>query len=437
MAAIDPVDEIINYDRSIRLCGFPDESLLINLPVGEMKTRKLDTKYTVLKSIYYHETRRYPYCFKQNPFPQFKKFDMSNILIAGGAVISSYRDITINDYDIFIYGTSNPRAVLDRVTEHLVNLSPQNTVVYRTKFTVTIVEYRDEHRKHFANKYQIILRCYNSKSHILHGFDLPCCAVGWDGNFYTTKAGLFSLTHNVNILDLTRRSVTYENRLIKYYYRGFALVLPNFKIDLRRKYYELPYLKIEIKVTSDFVSSHLTNKQRINQGDYVMQDIFTPSVITAINIKALKDATYDKFIYYNDEIFIDMKYITNRLLNIANYIIEKRVINLNVLQFYYPDESPSVFLGTENEIKEAYHRQRRRWPAKIKQINKTIPKSELKFNTTNPTTQAIGSFNPAIITEKEWYGQFYREINVDIDSSDDDGEGELRKRLVKINIGEQ
>ena len=94
-------------------------------------------------------------------------------------------------------------------------------------------------------------RLYKTASEILHGFDLGSSAVGYDGdNIYFTTLGKFCHEFSCNIIDTTRRSTTYEQRLAKYFNRGFNIVLPKFDITKLRTIYfkydkseicELPY----------------------------------------------------------------------------------------------------------------------------------------------------------------------------------------------------
>jgi hypothetical protein len=85
---------------------------------------------------------------------------------------------------------------------------------------------------------QIILRYYSSISEVLHGFDLGSSAVGYDGHtVYFTSLGKFSYEMMCNIIDTTRRSLTYERRLEKYFNRGFDIILPNLSMkDIKTHY---------------------------------------------------------------------------------------------------------------------------------------------------------------------------------------------------------
>jgi hypothetical protein len=79
---------------------------------------------------------------------------------------------------------------------------------------------------------QIIFRGYQTISEILHGFDVGPSAVGFDGaNVYFTSLGKFSYERGCTIVDPSRRSTTYELRLVKYFRRGFDLICPHLNMQ--------------------------------------------------------------------------------------------------------------------------------------------------------------------------------------------------------------
>lgn len=95
------------------------------------------------------------------------------------------------------------------------------TTVVRTKNAVTIVsEYPVRH-------VQIVLRLYKSVSEILTGFDVDCACLAYDGEqVWAAPRALAAFTTQINSIDLTRRSPSYENRLSKYAHRGFEVYWP-------------------------------------------------------------------------------------------------------------------------------------------------------------------------------------------------------------------
>ena len=72
----------------------------------------------------------------------------------------------------------------------------------------------------------MISRLYKSPSEILLGFDLDCSCIGFNGSeVFAAPRAIRALNTRSNIVDLTRRSLSYEARLFKYAKRNFATVL--------------------------------------------------------------------------------------------------------------------------------------------------------------------------------------------------------------------
>lgn len=75
---------------------------------------------------------------------------------------------------------------------------------------------------------QIVLRIYKDISEILTGFDVDCSAAAYDGKqVYCSPRALESYITQINRIDLSRRSPSYESRLSKYSHRGFEVYWPN------------------------------------------------------------------------------------------------------------------------------------------------------------------------------------------------------------------
>lgn len=71
---------------------------------------------------------------------------------------------------------------------------------------------------------------YKSPAEVLMGFDIDSCSVGYDGkNVYALERACRAITRGFNLVDMSRRSLTYEQRLFKYSKRGFAVAIPGFK----------------------------------------------------------------------------------------------------------------------------------------------------------------------------------------------------------------
>jgi len=204
------------------------------------------------------------------------------------------------------------------------------------------------------------LRLYSSPQEVLIGFDLGSSAVGYDGKkVFFTSLGKLSYEYMVNVLYPSRRSTTYEERLVKYYKRGFSIVLPKFDISkLRTNYFkynlveveELPYFTFSYnKVVGNkiyFVSlireKHLCQERKSDYQDeqYDEYNIFY------LNLKNLAKGG-DSYYYsssMNLDILTNPPYITNsRIINYYDSLIEKIyhgcMLNVKAFALYFPEES--------------------------------------------------------------------------------------------------
>jgi len=128
------------------------------------------------------------------------------------------------DIDLFFYGLDEAQA--KRRVEEIVELVEQNqgrAVLMRSSQAVTIFG-QNPHRD-----VQIVFRLYRRPCEVIHGFDVDCVAVAYDGSeVYLSRRALAAIRARTNVINMTRRSTTYGARLIKYAYRGFAIAAPGF-----------------------------------------------------------------------------------------------------------------------------------------------------------------------------------------------------------------
>ena len=155
--------------------------------------------------------------------------DWNNVFCAGGAILANlvadnaaYKG---SDIDLFLYGLDSDEAANAKLRE-IHALVVRNTGgrgdVIRTARAVTILN---------AGPYrhvQVVLRVYKSPAEVLLGFDIDSCTVGFDGkDVYCMERFKRALTKRYNLVNISRRSLTYEQRLYKYSRRGFAVAVPN------------------------------------------------------------------------------------------------------------------------------------------------------------------------------------------------------------------
>lgn len=190
-------------------------------------------------------------------FPEVAKIlPMPNVAVAGGAAAWPLGDPfkKASDIDFFLYGLPSDEcsnecreechhyckceesrrlrwgcvsALVTRIREQFVQC-----VELLSPGLVTIKASRrpgpGAHHSPAVIKLQIILRAYPTVSSILHGFDVPSCSVAYDGWIANmTRLAAFAHTFRANIVVPEYRSTTYESRLLKYFDRGYALVMPH------------------------------------------------------------------------------------------------------------------------------------------------------------------------------------------------------------------
>eukprot|EP01125_Pyxidicula_operculata_P005044 TRINITY_DN1852_c3_g2_i1.p1 TRINITY_DN1852_c3_g2~~TRINITY_DN1852_c3_g2_i1.p1 ORF type:complete len:1923 (-),score=635.24 TRINITY_DN1852_c3_g2_i1:335-6103(-) len=174
--------------------------------------------------------------FKKN-FEDFtcnvlKGLDWSNIIVAGGSVLGSLMNISPerraksfkdSDIDIFVYGLTPEEATnkMEQIFFQVQANTNASCEIVRTTNAVTIVgQYPIRH-------IQIVLRIYKSPAEVLMGFDVDCCCVGFDGEtVWVLPRAHRALTKRYNLVDMSRRSLSYETRLYKYAKRGFSVAVP-------------------------------------------------------------------------------------------------------------------------------------------------------------------------------------------------------------------
>lgn len=169
--------------------------------------------------------------------------DWSNVVVAGSAVVTSLLPVPeeyngskralreyyhqqlapASDVDLFLYNLTEEQAVekIKQIEQRIKDSILTETTTVRTKNAITIAsQYPTRH-------VQIVLRVYRSISEILTGFDVDCSCAAYDGKqVYASPRALAAYMTQINTIDLTRRSPSYENRLSKYARRGFEVYWP-------------------------------------------------------------------------------------------------------------------------------------------------------------------------------------------------------------------
>ncbi|KAI1076745.1 ankyrin repeat protein [Whalleya microplaca] len=169
--------------------------------------------------------------------------DWSNVVAAGSSVVNCLLPVPTeyqkskralrqyyhekfcpaSDVDLFLYGLTEDQAIekIKVIETGIRDAILSEVTVVRTKNAITICsQYPTRH-------VQIVLRVYKSVSEILAGFDIDCSGAAYDGKqVYCTPRALASYITQINPVDLSRRSPSYENRLSKYSHRNFEVYWP-------------------------------------------------------------------------------------------------------------------------------------------------------------------------------------------------------------------
>ncbi|CAG7847199.1 SubName: Full=Uncharacterized protein {ECO:0000313/EMBL:CCA66774.1} [Serendipita indica DSM 11827] len=169
--------------------------------------------------------------------------DWSNVVASGGSVLASLLPLpayargskrgirkyfhgeaySSSDIDLFLYGLTPEQAEKKaiQIYEAVRDSVPWDTVCVRTKHSIAI------HSQYPYRPVQIVLRLYASPAEILAGFDIDCACFLYDGSrVFGNPRGLSAVMCQANLVDMTRRSPSYEVRLAKYAQRGFEVHVP-------------------------------------------------------------------------------------------------------------------------------------------------------------------------------------------------------------------
>ncbi len=233
--------------------------------------------------------------FSKKTYDLLTYINWDNVVVAGGSIVNivTNSNAKLNDIDLFVYGLDKKTA--KNKIDHVINAIKQKaadlkyeTRVYMNNHVINI--YVFDTKK--LLQIQIILRLYESLAQILVGFDVDCCCVCWDGkNIMATQRGIMALKHRVNLANISRRSPSYENRLIKYSSRGFDVVTNfNFK-DI--------YNKMFFMNSNNYGFTRLLEQELINNGQ-LKNIIFS----NTLKLRKVSNYTnnYSNYVKYNLEI---------------------------------------------------------------------------------------------------------------------------------------
>lgn len=294
--------------------------------------------------------------------------DWSGIVVAGGAVSNTINNNCtekhVSDVDLFLYmaepdvdkAKQKVEDIISAVTAYCEDIYKTDLHILKNKHVISLIPNKLDKRKH---KVQIILRLYKCIYEVLAGFDIDSSAVAYNGrDILMTDRSINAFRTGYNVVDMNRRSPSYESRLYKYSKRGFGVYIP-FKFEhLSNKMYFYNRHSLGL----DKLLYLLRCKDKINQ----FMNIMTQRINRKLNYSRTSD-------YEDKELVFDEGDIRNTVVSYNKQVSED---------------------------------------SKYKLYNKYSKISKyLSFITHNPGQQLTGSFNP--ITEGDWINVDYLSRGVD------------------------
>lgn len=366
-----------------------------------------------------------------------------NILIAGGATMNCLLGSNwAGDVDIFLYGLTREKAnekvkeilkaIYDSYADYLLATKDditENEVKTHMLSAIETIRNNNCVTVRFDNgqEIQIILRLYASIEEILDNFDIGSCSVGYDGDeIYLSKRGVLSYETFANVIEPEKRSTTYEYRLLKYWNRGFKIILPgldvkklsttNFKYRIP-EVAALPYLPFSysaLKGNKIVVSEFLREFKCTS--DYTEEEL-SPHKILYLNLRNLvvkKESRRGFYSYstgpnYNvlyDTPYLDASWIEKFYDGLEIRIASKRVVLKSLMLYLYEDIAKLVIQRTIEQdcpvVDDLLQDQKQR----VFAAQSALKKTRLAWKTKNPGSQINGSYNPILSDPMDWYGDY-------------------------------
>lgn len=320
-----------------------------------------------------------------------------HVLLAGGSVLRSmFSHVYECDADFFFY-----------------DLRDQEEAFALLKRILQIFEYRRIHvtdhcvTVHCVDGfcYQFILRLYERPDQVLGGFDIPACGVGFAPSvgLIATPLAAFNIANRTIFVDTSRRSLSFEHRLIKYFSRGFRVVFSVIADVLQEDddtfggfcvtNGRLTSARLLETVRSDYDAT--------NEPDFLFRYInilraVDPNRVGEIirNGDALLLDDFDK-----DTVFPDIVGCNEERDSRLDEFYKRRVRKgttaaLRIYQRWFGPDAEACLVAKITKDRQMLEAIRQRTVARIRENFAAARNKKLQFITIDPGRQFTGSFNP-------------------------------------------
>ena len=374
---------------------------------------------------------------------------LSNVMFAGGAILGCLTQggpDQCSDLDMFLYGLLSEEAAIQKMEQIVTALVQANSLTRKRSYSWDLINvywntYSVNVLVDHQTKYQIIPRLYKTESAVLHGFDLPCCAVGYipsTKRLFATGLGRFCIEKSINIFRPSRSSVSCGGRLQKYISRGYRLVLPHLDYDqaMTTDTFRIgkDLLEFEIDRTNPVIHNRvlvrrvtmLKERPSHDYDDSLPADIggcsFNWANLYRLGSKSSKFGLWSETnswstgSHFSDfPLAISEDLISHYYRNLSHHLATGRDLNVSFMLGSCRDVigplKDMLFSTTATyKQKEDYFHDLCEKQCTVVLLRLTMASQEPRpvVQTSNPMTQFTGSFNPTPQSAQEFYGTLFR-----------------------------
>lgn len=225
----------------------------------------------------------------------------NKIALCGGSVTRLLRAMNFrnSDADFFFYNCTETEAaeilkdcISTIITSYVGEI--RKIVIQRSENVTNLLIYEEED----CVTYQFIHRIYPTLDSIIGGFDLGASALALAAtdfgiDIYGTPLAAWTMVNSAIIVDTTRRSISFEKRIIKYARKmGFAIIFPGLSPDCLKEEKLPPLHARAAKVCALMRSLGLNFKDYIETYDQEFESCFPTLSINGMMIS--EHGIYDK-----------------------------------------------------------------------------------------------------------------------------------------------
>lgn len=337
-------------------------------------------------------------------YPFFEHVSLDDIAISGGCVVDILLGKTpANDIDLY-YVATGTKTLEDRIKEFLTqiygaieqgwkkltaedcevyNVRAGNARIEKVKDSLLVTKFKGVYTiklsakgtlprgtaillERVAGKVPVIQisQCESLEEH-MKSVDIACTAIAFfNDELYFSSDAKFAMESGTFVVDDTNNSMIYNERVIKYFNKGFDIILPGLDFEKLPKknlafgvdeICDLPHLTIQyrdaaknkIHVTKMFLANTTEHKPHLK---YDFGSDLTLGTIIHHNVQQLVHGRFDKFICVGEgstyeDVFKATPNITPRMLaNVYETIIGRCLdveLNLDLVEEYFPIVSAS------------------------------------------------------------------------------------------------